>query len=282
MDILDSIEAMQAWRRSLPNDVRVGFAPTMGNLHAGHISLIDQAAKESDLVVASIFVNPMQFGANEDLEAYPRTMAADLEKLEAAGTAAVFTPTIDDIYPEGVDQHTAVEVPGLTDVLCGASRAGHFKGVTTVVSKLFGAVRPDVAVFGAKDLQQVLVIKKMVRDLLLPADIVTVPTMRDTDGLAMSSRNGYLTPAERQLAPRFSQALADCAEAIENDHSAVEMSLNTARDALIDHGFKVDYLEARRTFDLSLATKVDEEIALFGAVYLGKTRLIDNRVISPS
>ena len=281
MDILDSIEAMQAWRRSLPNDARVGFAPTMGNLHAGHISLIDQATQESDRVVASIFVNPMQFGANEDLEAYPRTMAADLEKLEAAGTAAVFTPTIDDIYPEGVDQHTAVEVPGLTDVLCGASRAGHFKGVTTVVSKLFGAVRPDVAVFGAKDLQQVLVIKKMVRDLLLPTDIVTVPTMRETDGLAMSSRNGYLTPAERQLAPRFSQALADCAEAIENDHSAVEVSLNTARDALTDHGFKIDYLEARRTFDLSLATKVDEEIALFGAVYLGKTRLIDNRVISP-
>ena len=282
MEILDSIEAMRAWRRSLPNEVRVGFAPTMGNLHAGHISLVKQASIDSDVVVASIFVNPMQFGANEDLNAYPRTMAADLEKLKAAGTTAVFTPTIDDIYPEGVDHHTAVEVPGLTDVLCGASREGHFKGVTTVVNKLFGAVRPDVAVFGAKDLQQVLVIKKMVRDLLIPTDIVTVPTMRETDGLAMSSRNGYLTPTERQLAPRFSQALADCAEAIANDNSAVTASLGAAHDALTAHGFKIDYLEARKTFDLSVATSVDEEIALFGAVYLGKTRLIDNRVISPS
>ena len=281
MEILDSIEAMQAWRRSLQNDVRVGFAPTMGNLHAGHISLVEQAAIDSDIVVASIFVNPMQFGANEDLDAYPRTMAADLEKLKAAGTAAVFTPTIDDIYPEGVDHHTSVEVPGLTDVLCGASREGHFKGVTTVVSKLFGAVRPDVAVFGAKDLQQVLVIKKMVRDLLLPTEVVTVSTMREPDGLAMSSRNGYLTPSERQRAPRFSQVLADCADVIASDRSAITASLSAACDALHTHGFKVDYLEARRTFDLSVATSVDEEIALFGAVYLGKTRLIDNRVISP-
>lgn len=282
MEILDSIEAMRAWRRSLPTNVRIGFAPTMGNLHAGHISLVDQAAIDSDKVVASIFVNPMQFGANEDLDAYPRTMEADLEKLEAAGAAAVFTPTIDDIYPEGVDHHTAVEVPGLTNVLCGASRAGHFKGVTTVVSKLFAAVQPDVAAFGAKDLQQVLVIKKMVRDLLLPIEIVTVPTMRESDGLAMSSRNGYLTPSERQLAPRFSQTLANCAEAIRNDQSAIETALEAAREALNAHGFKIDYLEARKTFDLSTATSLDEEIALFGAVFLGKTRLIDNRVISSS
>ena len=281
MEILDSIEAMQAWRRSLPNDVRVGFAPTMGNLHAGHMSLVEQAATDSDVVVASIFVNPMQFSANEDLDAYPRTMATDLEKLTAAGTTAVFTPRIGDIYPEGVDRHTAIEVPGLTDVLCGASRAGHFKGVTTVVGKLFGAVQPDVAVFGAKDLQQVLVIKKMVRDLLLPTKIMTVPTAREPDGLAMSSRNSYLTPSERKLAPCFSQALADCADAIASDHSAIEVSLNTACDALNAHGFKIDYLEARKTFDLSVATTINEEIALFGAVYLGKTRLIDNRIISP-
>ena len=154
--------------------------------------------------------------------------------------------------------------------------------MTTVVNKLFGAVCPDVAVFGAKDLQQVLVIKKMVRDLLIPTDIVTVPTMRESDGLAMSSRNGYLTPTERHLAPRFSQALADCAEAIAKDSNAVAAALSAAQDALTAHGFKVDYLEARKTFDLSVATSVDEEIALFGAVYLGKTRLIDNRVISPS
>jgi len=279
MEILDSIEAMKAWRKSVPHPVRVGFAPTMGNLHAGHISLIDQAKINGDIVVASIFVNPMQFGENEDLDAYPRTLAADLEKLEAAGTTAVFTPTIDDIYPEGVEYHTSVDVPGLTDVLCGASRPGHFKGVTTVVSKLFGAVQPDVAVFGAKDLQQVLIIKKMVRDLLLPTEIVTVPTIREADGLAMSSRNGYLTPREREVAPRFSQVLAACAEAIASNPGAIETALNAACKTLISESFKIDYLEARKTFDLSTAVSADDDVALFGAVYLGKTRLIDNRLI---
>jgi len=279
MEILDSIEAMKAWRKSVPHPVRVGFAPTMGNLHAGHISLIDQAKINGDIVVASIFVNPMQFGENEDLDAYPRTLAADLEKLEAAGTTAVFTPTIDDIYPEGVEYHTSVDVPGLTDVLCGASRPGHFKGVTTVVSKLFGAVQPDVAVFGAKDLQQVLIIKKMVRDLLLPTEIVTVPTIREADGLAMSSRNGYLTPREREVAPRFSQVLAACAEAIASNPGAIETALNAACKTLISESFKIDYLEARKTFDLSTAVTADDDVALFGAVYLGKTRLIDNRLI---
>jgi len=279
MEILDSIEAMKAWRKSVPHPVRVGFAPTMGNLHAGHISLIDQAKINGDIVVASIFVNPMQFGENEDLDAYPRTLATDLEKLEAAGTTAVFTPTIDDIYPEGVEYHTSVDVPGLTDVLCGASRPGHFKGVTTVVSKLFGAVQPDVAVFGAKDLQQVLIIKKMVRDLLLPTEIVTVPTIREADGLAMSSRNGYLTPREREVAPRFSQVLAACAEAIASNPGAIETALNAACKTLISESFKIDYLEARKTFDLSTAVSADDDVALFGAVYLGKTRLIDNRLI---
>lgn len=282
MEILNSIAAMQAWRRSLPNDVRVGFAPTMGNLHPGHISLIDQAKAECDVVVASIFVNPMQFGASEDLDSYPRTLTADLEKLEAAGTAAVFTPTIDDIYPEGVDHHTAVAVPGLTDVLCGASREDHFKGVTTVVNKLFGAVQPDVAVFGEKDLQQVLIIMKMVRDLLLPTQVVTVPTMREVDGLAMSSRNGYLTANERHLAPYFSRVLEDCAEAIATASKTIEDSLEAAREALITHGLKIDYLEARKMFDLSSATSLEEDIAVFGAVYLGTTRLIDNRVITAS
>ena len=160
MEILRSLDAMREWRASLAPDQRVGFAPTMGNLHAGHIELINVAKQRSDVVVASIFVNPMQFGGNEDLDAYPRTLEADLAKLEAAGAAAVFTPTTTDIYPDGVSQHTSVDVPGLTDVLCGASRPGHFRGVTTVVSKLLGIVRPHIAAFGAKDLQQVLVIKK--------------------------------------------------------------------------------------------------------------------------
>lgn len=160
MEILRSLDAMCEWRASLAPDQRVGFTPTMGNLHAGHIELVNVAKQRSDVVVASIFVNPMQFGGNEDLDAYPRTLETDLAKLEAAGAAAVFTPTTTDIYPDGVSQHTAVDVPGLTDVLCGASRPGHFRGVTTVVSKLLGIVRPHIAAFGAKDLQQVLVIKK--------------------------------------------------------------------------------------------------------------------------
>ena len=280
MEILDSIDTMRAWRRSLPNSLRLGFAPTMGNLHDGHISLVNHVKTHCDVVVASIFVNPMQFGANEDLDTYPRTMATDLEKLKAAGTAAVFIPAIEDIYPEGVDNHTAVEVPGLTDVLCGASRAGHFRGVTTVVSKLFGAVQPDVAVFGEKDLQQVLVIKKMVRDLLIATDVITVATMREPDGLAMSSRNGYLTESERKLAPRFSNALAGCADAIRTGASAIEDSLNATRSQLVDEGFTVDYLEARRTFDLTLAMSLKDEIAIFGAVHRGEVRLIDNRVIT--
>ena len=165
MEILRSLEEMREWRASLTPDQRVGFAPTMGNLHEGHIELINSVKQRSDVVVASIFVNPMQFGVNENLDAYPRTLEADLVKLEAARAAAVFTPMTADIYPDGISLHTAVEVPGLTDVLCGASRPGHFRGVTTVVSKLLGIVRPHIAAFGAKDLQQVLVIKKMVRDL---------------------------------------------------------------------------------------------------------------------
>ena len=270
---------MQAWRSSLPQGFRVGFAPTMGNLHAGHLSLVEKAKSLSDVTVASIFVNPMQFGESEDLDAYPRTLARDLESLREAGVAAVFTPSVVDIYPEGVEHHTAVEVPGLTDVLCGASRAGHFKGVTTVVSKLFGAVRPDVAAFGAKDLQQVLVIKKMVRDLLMNTEVITVPTMREADGLAMSSRNGYLTKTERQLAPRFPNVLADFVAAVKSRSSTIEDALETARKALIQHGFHIDYLEARKTFDLTPATSLDTEVAIFGAVFVGKTRLIDNHVI---
>ena len=270
---------MQAWRSSLPQGFRVGFAPTMGNLHAGHLSLVERAKSLSDVTVASIFVNPMQFGESEDLDAYPRTLARDLESLREAGAAAVFTPSVVDIYPEGVEHHTAVEVPGLTDVLCGASRAGHFKGVTTVVSKLFGAVRPDVAAFGAKDLQQVLVIKKMVRDLLMNTEVITVPTMREADGLAMSSRNGYLTKTERQLAPRFPSVLTDFVTAVKSRSSTIEDALETARKALIKHGFHIDYLEARKTFDLTPATSLDTEVAIFGAVFVGKTRLIDNHVI---
>ena len=279
MEILRSLNAMREWRTSLATEQRVGFAPTMGNLHAGHIELINVVKQQSDVVVASIFVNPMQFGGNEDLDAYPRTLAADLAKLEAAGTAAAFTPTTTDIYPDGVSQHTAVDVPKLTDVLCGASRPGHFRGVTTVVSKLLGIVRPHVAAFGAKDLQQVLVIKKMVRDLSINTEIEVVPTVRESDGLAMSSRNGYLSHDDRKLAPLFSLTLEETAKRVAESGSDIETAIAESKAILTEAGFIVDYLEARRTHDLSAASSLNQETAIFGAVFLGTTRLIDNRII---
>ena len=279
MEILRSLDAMREWRASRASDQRVGFAPTMGNLHAGHIELINVAKQRSDVVVASIFVNPMQFGGNEDLDAYPRTLEADLAKLEAAGAAAVFTPTTTDIYPDGVSQHTAVDVPGLTDVLCGASRPGHFRGVTTVVSKLLGIVRPHIAAFGAKDLQQVLVIKKMVRDLSINTEIDLVPTVRETDGLAMSSRNGYLSHDERALAPLFSRTLKETAKRLAESGSDIETVIAEAKAILTDSGFVLDYLEARHTYDLSKASSLNQETAIFGAAFLGNTRLIDNQIV---
>ena len=279
MEILRSLDAMREWRASLAPNQRVGFAPTMGNLHAGHIELVNVAKQRSDVVVASIFVNPMQFGGNEDLDAYPRTLEEDLAKLEAAGAVAVFTPTTNDIYPDGVSQHTAVDVPGLTDVLCGASRPGHFRGVTTVVSKLLGIVRPHIAVFGAKDLQQVLVIKKMVRDLSINTEIDLVPTVRETDGLAMSSRNGYLSHDERALAPLFSRTLKETAKRLAESGSDIETVIAEAKAILTDSGFVLDYLEARHTYDLSKASSLNQETAIFGAAFLGTTRLIDNRIV---
>ena len=279
MEILRSLDEMREWRASFASDQRVGFAPTMGNLHAGHIELINVAKQRSDVVVASIFVNPMQFGGNEDLDAYPRTLEADLAKLEAAGAAAVFTPTTTDIYPDGVSQHTAVDVPGLTDVLCGASRPGHFRGVTTVVSKLLGIVRPHIAAFGAKDLQQVLVIKKMVRDLSIDTEIDLVPTVRETDGLAMSSRNGYLSRDERALAPLFSRTLKETAKRLAESGSDIETVIAEAKAILTDSGFVLDYLEARHTCDLSKASSLNQETAIFGAAFLGTTRLIDNQIV---
>ena len=279
MEILRSLDAMREWRASLAPDQRLGFAPTMGNLHAGHIELINVAKQRSDAIVASIFVNPMQFGGNEDPDTYPRTLQEDLAKLQAAGTVAVFTPTTTDIYPDGVSQHTAVDVPELTDVLCGASRPGHFRGVTTVVSKLLGIVRPHVAAFGAKDLQQVLVIKKMVRDLSINTEIEVVPTVRESDGLAMSSRNGSLSHDERALAPLFSLTLEETAKRVAESGSDIETAIAESKATLTEAGFIVDYLEARRTHDLSAASSLNQETAIFGAVFLGTTRLIDNRII---
>ena len=266
---------MLEWRQSLKEEQSLAFAPTMGNLHAGHLALVEAGKQSCDKTVASIYVNPMQFGAGEDLDNYPRTLDCDLEKLERLGTDAVFLPTTDDIYPDGLAAHTSVDVPELTTVLCGASRPGHFRGVTTVVSKLLGIVRPDEAIFGRKDLQQVLVIEKMVRDLMIPTKVVSIATTREADGLAMSSRNGYLSDTERRIAPRFYSRLCECVERISQDGAALSDSIRSAKAALRTDGFVIDYLEARRTYDLNPATTPNQS-ALFGAVFLGETRLIDN------
>ena len=195
---------------------RIGFVPTMGNLHAGHATLVTRAAEQADFVVASIFVNPLQFGAGEDLDKYPRTLAADQEKLLVAGCNLLFAPTVDEMYPDGMTVQTRVSVPQLSEGLCGASRPGHFEGVATVVSKLFNMVQPDLAVFGQKDYQQLAVIRAMVRDLNMPIQIIGEPTVRAEDGLALSSRNGYLTEEQRAIAPVLYRSLRHIAAAIDN------------------------------------------------------------------
>ncbi|MGL5393104.1 MAG: pantoate--beta-alanine ligase, partial [Shewanella sp.] len=207
---------VRAWRAK---GETVAFVPTMGNLHQGHLTLVKQAAQKCDHVVVSIFVNPMQFGQHEDLDAYPRTLAADSQALTGAGAALLFTPTPAMIYPKGLAQQTYVEVPGISDMLCGESRPGHFRGVATIVCKLFNLVQPDVAFFGNKDYQQLLVIKTMVEDLSLPIEIIGVDTIREASGLAMSSRNGYLTADEKARAPALKQALDAMAQGIQRGES---------------------------------------------------------------
>jgi len=249
----------------------------MGNLHAGHLALVTQALETGAKVVVSIFVNPMQFAAGEDLDTYPRTLDADLSALDKIGADVVFTPREADIYPYGSKAHTAIHVPGLGDGLCGKNRPGHFDGVCTVVYKLLELVRPDIAIFGEKDLQQLLIIKKMVRDLGLQIDIQSGATQRAEDGLALSSRNQYLSEEERATAPLLWQTLRDCASQLQADRSAdVASVLTPARTALEQAGFEVDYLEPRALADLRLLDRITEDCALFVAARLGKTRLIDN------
>ncbi|WP_127477961.1 pantoate--beta-alanine ligase [Sulfurivermis fontis] len=258
---------------------RVAFVPTMGNLHAGHIHLVDEAHRHADKVVASIFVNPLQFGPNEDFAAYPRTLAADQAKLAAAGCDLLFAPGEQEMYPLGREGLTFVEVPGLSDILCGAFRPGHFRGVATVVSKLFHIVQPAVALFGEKDYQQLLVIRRMVRDLDMPVEIIGVPTVREADGLAMSSRNGYLAAAERRLASEVYatlQALAAEVRAGARDYATLE-AMAVAR--LERAGFRPDYVSVRRAEDLGLPQAGERRLVALVAARLGKTRLIDNLLI---
>ena len=265
-------EVVRGWHRE---GLSVGFVPTMGNLHSGHISLVREALARCDKVVVSIFVNPTQFGPNEDFDRYPRTLDADAAQLVDAGAALLFAPSVEEMYPLGKNQ-TWVDVDGLGDYLCGASREGHFRGVTTVVSKLFNIVQPDVAVFGEKDFQQLAILRRMCEELLFPIKIVGAPTSRENDGLAKSSRNGFLSESERKLAPAIHsnlQALRSDIERGERDYRALEQRYT---DQLNGAGFQVDYLTIADSRTLAPADKSDAHLVIAVAAKLGQTRLIDN------
>jgi pantoate--beta-alanine ligase len=257
----------------------VAFVPTMGNLHQGHLSLVNIAQQKASRVVVSIYVNPLQFSPDEDFDSYPRTLDEDLEKLEKLGVDLVFTPTSHIIYPQGEQCSTFVEVPELSDILEGECRPGFFKGVATVVLKLFNLVQPDYAVFGEKDFQQLLVIKQMVKDLNLPVEIIAGEIIRERDGLAMSSRNNYLNSSDRQHSCILSKALQQCRDQIEqgeNISQAQEESVNM----LEKHGFNVDYVSLRQAATLAEAGREDiktgAELVILAAARIGGTRLIDN------
>jgi pantoate--beta-alanine ligase len=285
MEHAESVAAIRSmvdeWKRE---GARVAFVPTMGNLHAGHLELVKRARAAAERVVASIFVNPMQFGAGEDFEAYPRTLTADARQLEETGADALFAPSVDEMYHRPPAEQTRVEVPGISDILCGASRPGHFSGVATVVCKLFNQVRPDVAVFGEKDFQQLLVIRRMVQDLDISVEILGHPTQREPDGLARSSRNRYLSDHERGVAPVLYGTLERVAGEIaagRRDFDAVE---SEARERLDAAGFVTDYVSIRRAQDLATpAGHENEAIVVLAAARLGRARLIDNiKLASPA
>lgn len=254
---------------------RIALVPTMGNLHAGHIHLIEQARRYADLVVCTIFVNPMQFGQNEDLDAYPRTLDQDQEKLVAAHCDYLFTPTIAEMYPLGHAQHTVVSVPGLSSGYCGTSRPGHFDGVATVVCKLFNMVQPHIALFGLKDYQQFRVIQKMVADLCQPIEVIGVPTQREASGLALSSRNGYLSLEQKAKAVALIEALQWASEAILQG-ATIDSVETQAKQRLVAANFKPDYFNVCEAHSLETASAQDRALVILAAAWMGKTRLIDN------
>ncbi|PWB31202.1 pantoate--beta-alanine ligase [Pseudomonas sp. SDI] len=269
-------ELRAAVARARSEGKRIGFVPTMGNLHSGHAALVAKAAQRVDFVVASIFVNPLQFGPSEDLDKYPRTLAADQEKLLEAGCHLLFAPTVEEMYPEGMNGQTRVSVPQLSEGLCGASRPGHFEGVATVVSKLFNMVQPDLAVFGQKDFQQLAVIRALVRDLNMPIQIIGEPTVRAEDGLALSSRNGYLNAEQRTIAPALYRTLSQMAQAIREGQRDYAALIAQGQQQLTDAGFQPDYLEVRQALTLRPAQEADRDLVILVAAYMGSTRLIDN------
>ncbi len=272
-DIAQLRALIRQWRSA---GERVAFVPTMGNLHQGHLQLVDTAKQRADRVIVSIFVNPMQFGANEDLDNYPRTLEQDCQGLTEHGADAVFTPTPQLMYPRGLDVQTFVEVPLLGDFHCGASRAGHFRGVSTVVTKLFNLVQPDIACFGQKDYQQLAIIRQMVADLSMPIEIIGVATTRADDGLALSSRNGYLTAEQRGTAPALYRVLQWMKQELNQGFSDLRLLEQQAKDQLSAAGFRPDYVNISNRQTLVPAVDLTSPLVILAAAHLGTTRLIDN------
>ncbi|MDD5495621.1 MAG: pantoate--beta-alanine ligase [Candidatus Omnitrophica bacterium] len=281
MKTIDKISRMLTLIKILKKEGKsVGFVPTMGYLHEGHLSLTRQAKKHTDLVVMSIFVNPIQFGKNEDYDKYPRDFKRDEELARSAGVDIIFYPSSEEMYPEGYA--TYVEVKGLTDSLCGDSRPGHFRGVTTVVSKLFWIVKPDIAYFGQKDAQQAYVIRKMAQDLNMDVDVRILPTVREKDGLAMSSRNTYLSEGERKDAVVLYQALKSAEEMVRGGETESKKIIKAIEGIIKPKSrIKIDYVSIVDTKRLKPVSKITGEVLIALAVFIGKARLIDNIIIAP-
>lgn len=276
MQVIEDIHSLKqligSWKTAKQT---VAFVPTMGNLHEGHLELVKEGAKLADRVVVSIFVNPSQFGPHEDFQSYPRTLSQDKEKLTRLQVDSVFIPDVNEIYPNEAMQSTWVEVGGLSQELCGRFRPGHFRGVATVVNKLFNIVQADIAVFGKKDLQQVRIIQQMVNDLFIPTKIVEIPTIRDIDGLALSSRNQYLDATQRRLATELFKQLLNANHLLLKGQNPKDVQIKIAEDLHIS-GFDVEYVEVRRTQDLAIPGPDDRDLVTLIAARLGSTRLIDN------
>ncbi|AWQ49613.1 pantoate--beta-alanine ligase [Serratia marcescens] len=280
MIIIETLPMLrQQIRRWRQEGKRIALVPTMGNLHDGHMTLVDEARARADVVVVSIFVNPMQFDRPDDLARYPRTLQEDSEKLTRRGVDLVFAPAPAAVYPQGLEQQTYVDVPGISSILEGASRPGHFRGVSTIVSKLFNLVQPDLACFGEKDYQQLALIRKMVADMGYDIDIVGVPTVRAKDGLALSSRNGYLTAEERKIAPQLSKIMNALAQQLANGERHVEALLEQTAEQLRAAGFTPDELFIRDADSLQPLTVDSQRAVVLMAAWLGKARLIDNQQV---
>lgn len=269
----------QQIRRLRMEGKRVALVPTMGNLHDGHMKLVDEAKARADVVVVSIFVNPMQFDRPEDLARYPRTLQEDCEKLNKRKVDLVFAPSVKEIYPNGTETHTYVDVPGLSTMLEGASRPGHFRGVSTIVSKLFNLVQPDIACFGEKDFQQLALIRKMVADMGFDIEIVGVPIMRAKDGLALSSRNGYLTAEQRKIAPGLHKVLSSIADKLQAGERDLDEIITIAGQELNEKGFRADDIQIRDADTLLEVSENSKRAVILVAAWLGDARLIDNKIV---